>query len=277
MKKDNIREKLQHNRCEMQSTKKKNFRNISTLQIASKLSRGADRLLTDFLMIFLVMIFLYASFALWDTWRIYNEANIDKSILKYKPSLYADKEDDFLSLMELNPDVCAWLTIEDTHIDYPVVQGKDNVKYVNTDIYGKFSLSGNIFLDYRNSSDFTDSYSMIYGHHMDADVLFGELDHFMETEYFKEHPKGILYLPDNTYRIEIFACLQTDAYDAQIFNPGKLNKTKYDALLSRIKKISLQYRDVDIKTQKNILAMSTCSDTSTNARTVVLGYINKLK
>ena len=68
--------------------------------------------------------------------------------------------------MKLNKDVVGWITIFDTHISYPVVQGKDNQEYLNKDVFGKFSFSGSIFLDYRNACDFTDSYSIIYGHHM---------------------------------------------------------------------------------------------------------------
>ena len=53
--------------------------------------------------------------------------------------------------MKLNKDVVGWITIFDTHISYPVVQGKDNQEYLNKDVFGKFSFSGSIFLDYRNA------------------------------------------------------------------------------------------------------------------------------
>lgn len=47
--------------------------------------------------------------------------------------------------MAINKDVAGWITIDDTHIDYPVVQGKDDMEYINKDVYGEFSLSGSIF------------------------------------------------------------------------------------------------------------------------------------
>ena len=170
----------------------------SPLLLAARIVRGADRILTGLLIVLLTMILAYACFALWDTWRIYNGAGVDESLLQYKPELNADNGDSFEELMALNPDVCAWLSIEGTHIDYPVVQGTDNVTYVNTDVYGAFSLSGSIFLDYRNAPDFTDSYSLIYGHHMDGEVMFGELAYFLEQAYFEEYPTGFLYLPERT-------------------------------------------------------------------------------
>lgn len=249
----------------------------SWLQAAAGLARGADRVLTLFLKFFLVMLLLYACFSLWDTWRIYDEAGIDEELLKYKPSLDSDgSEASFAELRKINPDVCAWLTLEGTHIDYPVVQGTDNIKYVNTNVYGEFSLSGSIFLDYRNDRNFGDSYSLIYGHHMEGEVMFGELANFTGQEYFESHQTGVLYLPDCTYQIEIFSCLQTDAYDRQAFGPGALTGEEMDAFLMRLRESSLQYREIGVTGQDRILALSTCSDAATNARTLIFGRLREI-
>ena len=102
--------------------------------------------------------------------------------------------------MKLNKDVVGWITIFDTHISYPVVQGKDNQEYLNKDVFGKFSFSGSIFLDYRNACDFTDSYSIIYGHHMEYGAMFGDVVEFKNDDYFQEHKTGALFLLDDTYK-----------------------------------------------------------------------------
>ena len=70
-------------------------------------------------------------------------------------------------MQALNPDVCGWLTIDGTHIDYPLVQGATNMDYINRDVYGEFSLSGAVFLDSRSKADFSDGYSIVYAHHME--------------------------------------------------------------------------------------------------------------
>lgn len=246
------------------------------LQFAAKLARGADSLLTAALSLLLALILAFACFALWDTWRIYYDAGIDKRLLQYKPQLDGTDGAGFAELRALNPDVRAWLTLDDTHIDYPVVQGSDNIHYVNTDVYGEFSLSGSIFLDCRNAGDFTDAYSLIYGHHMEGQVMFGELASFLEPAYFNQHSSGTLYLPDRTCRIEIFACLQTDAYNAMVFNPGNLSQTEMEAFLDEIAASAAQYRDIGVTAQDHILALSTCSNASTNARTVVLGRLEEI-
>lgn len=247
------------------------------LQLAAKLARGADSLLTTALSLLLALMLAFACYALWDTWRIYYDAGIDDALLQYKPQLDGGENSaSFAELRALNPDVCAWLTLDDTHIDYPVVQGTDNIRYVNTDVYGEFSLSGSIFLDCRNAADFTDAYSLIYGHHMEGQVMFGELASFREAVYFDQHTAGTLYLPDRTCRIEIFACLQTDAYDARVFSPGDLSQTEMEAFLDEIAASAAQYRDIGVTAQDHILALSTCSNASTNARTVVLGRLEEI-
>ncbi|MBR1845920.1 MAG: class B sortase, partial [Oscillospiraceae bacterium] len=63
------------------------------------------------------------------------------------------------------------------------MQGETNGKYLNTDPYGEYSLSGSIFLDSRNAGDFSDSYSLVYGHHMADGMMFGALDAFFDEGY----------------------------------------------------------------------------------------------
>ena len=93
---------------------------------------------------FLILVmFLYGGYSLWDTARIYGNAAVGEELLKYKPT--SETEGEHLSLQELaliNPDTRGWLTIPDTHIDYPVLQGNDDMEYINKDVFGEFSLSG---------------------------------------------------------------------------------------------------------------------------------------
>ena len=59
---------------------------------------------------------------------------------------------DFDSLLQINSDVVGWIYIEDTAINYPIVLGEDNEKYVRTSVDGKYSYYGSIFMDYRKGS-----------------------------------------------------------------------------------------------------------------------------
>lgn len=105
---------------------------------------GADRLSSAFAL---------GCYVLWDSKQILQAADTNRYEV-YKPT--EDKSKSFEELQALNPEVIGWVTVDGTHIDYPVTQASDNDKYVNTDAEGKYSLAGSIFLDYRNQKDFTD-------------------------------------------------------------------------------------------------------------------------
>ena len=62
----------------------------------------------------------------------------------------------------MNPDVCGWLTLDHTKIDYPVVQGTDNFEYLEKDVLGNPSVAGSIFLDAKSDRNFHDFYTVIY-------------------------------------------------------------------------------------------------------------------
>jgi sortase B len=240
---------------------------------AAAIARGGDRILNCVIAVILVVALLYSGYGLWDTWQIYRGAGKNSELLKYKP----DSGDLSLSdLHELNPDVCAWLTVDGTNIDYPVVQGEDNLEYINQDVYGNFSLSGSVFLDSRNASDFSDYYSLIYAHHMAGKVMFGEIPEFLEEAYFQEHTTGTLYLlDDSSCQIEWFACISTDAYD-QVFNPTTYkSRTEKQELLDYLEESAVQYRDLGVTVRDRIIALSTCSEASTDGRVLLFGRVSK--
>ena len=177
--------------------------------------------------------------------------------------------------MKLNKDVVGWIKIFDTHISYPVVQGKDNQEYLNKDEFGEFSFSGSIFLDYRNACDFTDSYSIIYGHHMEYGAMFGDVVEFKNDDYFQEHKTGALFLLDDTYKITLFACVETQEFNNKIYNPIVQGKDNLDTLLKYIKDEAVQYRDISLNHDDKIIGLSTCAEAGTNERVVLFGRLDK--
>ena len=244
------------------------------LVLAAKAARTADRVLTLLTYIVLSLVIVYAFYAMWDNYQILNGAKADKSLLKFKPEISASGGGvSFSEILGVNRDVRAWLTLEDTGVDYPIVQGEDNFEYLNKDVFGNFALAGSLFLDSRNSGDFTDRYSLIYGHHMDANAMFGELDHFCEQNFFDTHQKGTLVLEHTAYDIDLFAAISADAFDEIVFDPTD-SAGNTEALLEFIRTQAVQYREPELPTDARILGLSTCSDASTNARIIVFGILN---
>ena len=89
----------------------------------------------------------------------------------------------------------AWLRIDGTHIDYPVMQANDNEWYLTRDYLGRNAVSGSVFLDFRNSADFDDGLSIVYGHRMNGDLMFSDVAKFADSGFFLSHRSGRLITP----------------------------------------------------------------------------------
>lgn len=168
----------------------------------------------------------------------------------------------------LSRDAVGWLILDDTGISYPVMQGENNTDYLNTDPYGRFSLAGSIFLDCRNSRDFSDQYSLLYGHHMANDAMFGALDHYYDEDYFRLHRQGILYAGDRKYELMVFALISCDANNSLIFDPGSKGK-----LIEFARKKALIFLEPE---EGRVIGMSTCRDQGTLKRTVLLASLKEI-
>src|SRR5699024_12632133 len=137
----------------------------------------------------ILLMLLYGGYSLWDTAMVFNGAFLSSDLLQFKPAAGdPDSNPTLAELQAINPDVVGWLTIDDTHIDYPVVIGETDMEYVNKDVYGDFSLSGSIFLDSDSARDISDAYTLVYGHHMDNGGMYGNGVEFVNVDYIEAHP-----------------------------------------------------------------------------------------
>lgn len=122
-----------------------------------------------------------------------------------------ESEIDFEELKEVNDQIVGWIRIENTCIDYPIVQDQDsNEKYLHCDFEGNESVYGTIFLDWDDEPDFSSQNNIIYGHHMRDGSMFKGITYFKDMEYWEEH-SITLYLPDREIDLTPLACLVTDS------------------------------------------------------------------
>lgn len=246
------------------------------MHTAAKLARAGDRLVSLLAAGLILLMLLYGGYSLWDTAMVFNGAFLSSDLLQFKPAAGdPDSNPTLAELQAINPDVLGWLTIDDTHIDYPVVIGETDMEYVNKDVYGDFALSGSIFLDSDNARDLSDAYTLVYGHHMDNGAMFGDVVEFVNTDYFESHPSGTLYLPDATYTIEIFACVQVDAFDSMIYDP-LAQDGDVSELLHYVDEIAVQSRYIGVQPTDKVIGLSTCAEAETNGRVVIFGRLDRM-
>lgn len=210
-------------------------------------------------------IMLIGIWQIYDNYYIYYNA-LDKSILCYKPD---PKDPDAQKDSPITDEMVGWITIDNTNIDYPVMQGSDNSHFLNTDPFGDYSLTGSIFLDSRSSPDFTDKFSLVYGHHMDYGKMFGALDDFLSETYLQEHRTGTLMVGRNAEKV----------YDIEVFSAFKVSgreKTVFDMEQDSITGFILDKSDLtEIDGGSRILGLSTCTDAGSISRIVVFCYIRE--
>ena len=233
---------------------------------------AADRLVRFLTGLLAALLILYSGYVLWDTFYLERTAFVSEDLLQYKPQPDAPEDPGFEELRAINPDLRAWLTLEDTHIDYPVVQGIDDMYYVNRDVYGKSSLSGSIYLSSANAPDFSDPYNLIYGHHMANGAMFGDIDRFAEPAFLAGHRSGLLILPERVYDLHLFACVETDAYEWLIYNASNRSAEDFPQLLDYMREHALSFEEPEEGFEK-LLALSTCSDATTNGRLVLFAFM----
>jgi sortase B len=182
-------------------------------------------------------------------------------------------EVDFASLQAINPDIVGWLYIEALDISYPVVQGTDNDYYLHRTFEGKDNFSGSIFVEYRNSGDFTDSNTIVYGHNMKNQSMFGKLKLLTEQQKYQESPYFWILTPDQDYRYQIFS-MQVTAADSDVYtlftNPGQ-EFVDYLYKMQDESEAALPLEE-EFTAESRIVTLSTCTSSETD-RFVVQGVL----
>lgn len=115
---------------------------------------------------------------------------------------------DWAALQSVSPDVVGWLTIPGV-LSYPLVQGADNDYYLNHTWDGQASAVGAVFLDARNSPDWSDANTILYGHRMGDGSMFHPLLDYKDPAFFSAHPHLYVAAPEGLRRYTVFAAWET--------------------------------------------------------------------
>ncbi len=167
-----------------------------------------------------------------------------------------------VDLSGVNPDYIGWIRIDGTNIDYPVVQGADNDKYINVTFSGEKNASGSIFMDYRFTDRFDGAFTVIYGHRMNDGSMFSDLNKYLESGYLDAHPEiTILTAEGETLSYTIFAARETDVSDPlfTLYSQDAEAMNEYMASLGAADGAN------------RYIALSTCTDGSDEERLLVVG------
>lgn len=175
---------------------------------------------------------------------------------------------DFSNLKEVNPDAVAWIMVDGTNVNYPVVQSGDNDYYLNHDIKKNLKASGWIFMDYRNSINLVDSNTIFYGHNLLNKTAFGSLSNVFEEKWFKNSNHYIVIRTENVrYVYQIFSCYYIDP-EIYYLQTNFYRDSDYQEFLNTLKSRSKFDFGLDVSANDKIITLSTCTDDNKGRKVV---------
>ena len=166
----------------------------------------------------------------------------------------------FEELKNKNSDTVAWIKVENTNIEFPVVKANDNNYYLTHNFNKENNKAGWIFADYKNKFDGTDKNIVIYGHNMRDKSMFGSLKDVIKEEWYNnEENKYITFVTENEYQTyQVFSVYQIEKENYYIQTDFKNNE--FEEFIKTIKQRSKKEFNVDVTSKDNILTLSTCAN-----------------
>lgn len=218
-----------------------------------------------------------------------NQALIDQAVVVLEPTAPQTGEEnpeqtqpageqapirvDFDILREQNPDIIGWIYSPDTPINYPIAQSEDNDYYLRRLTDGTRNTAGTIFVDFRNSADFSDRNTLVYGHNMKNDTMFGTLSEYDSQSYYESHRTLWLLTPEQSWKLEPIAGFVTRAdSDSYILFESREELTGYlEEALTR----SGFESEVDPEQTERIVTLSTCTYQGVDKRYILICAISE--
>lgn len=182
---------------------------------------------------------------------------------------------DFFAFREDYPEAVGWIYFEDDDISYPIMYSGDNEKYLHTAYDGTYLFAGAIFLDEESTTDFSDPHSLVYGHNMADESMFGKLRKYLcEQDYYENHQYFQIFNGEQILRYRIFAygLIPANSLIYWTFGP---NPTDMQALVDTIiseSRIKPEDSGMEVTPDDTIVTLSTCSGDE-NTRTVVCAVL----
>lgn len=235
--------------------------------------------------IFGIIIILLIGIMLISSYFIFKDKQEDKKqestfeelveIAEDKEQNTDEKKEDTINieeLYEINNDIIGWVKIEDTNINYPVMQTKDRPNYyLRKDFYKKYSQWGTPFLA-ENCDIQTSDNLIIYGHHINNSKMFGELEKYRNQEFYSHHKFIKFYTKDNLTEYEIISVFRTIANSEfkyyEFVNAN--DEREFETFITKCKELSFYNTENNAEFDDKLITLVTCDYSLKNGRLVVI-------
>lgn len=178
-------------------------------------------------------------------------------------------------LKKTNSDVVAWIMVDGTNVNYPIVQTSDNDFYLNHDIMKNLKGSGWTFMDFRNSIDMSDSNTIFYGHNLLNKTAFGSLSNVFTDDWFQNSNHYIVVVTElGKYIYQVFSCYYIDP-EVYYLQTNFIRESDYQEFLEKLSSRSNYDFSVSVTTNDKIITLSTCTDDNKGRKVVHAKLIKK--
>lgn len=241
------------------------------------------KLIIIFLIVF-VLIFCGVYFGIQIYNNHINETPTDTTVPTTVSEIQQKVENpiDFASLQAANSEIYAYIKIEDTNVDYPIVQSAtDDEFYLRHTAEDKsWSASGAVYTESVNTKTFNDRVTVIYGHNGYGDTFFTTLHRFEKEDFFNNHPYFYIYTPEKKLTYQVISAFKYD--DRHIMNSFNFADTvqflEFEQYLSNpssaLKNVRTQL-DNELDEDSKIVVLSTCITNQKSSRYLVCGVLVK--
>lgn len=188
---------------------------------------------------------------------------------------------DFTSLWETNTDICAWIYIPGTEVNYPVLRNAaatdpHDSYYLDHTVDRMSGLPGAIYIEPCNMGDFSDRNTVLYGHHMKNGSMFASLDQFQDNLFMDGHPYVYVVTPEQNMVYEVYAAIVYDnrhimgSYD---FESDSSYQAFLDSLVSNRNMADVFSDAVEVTTESRLITLSTCVKNQDENRLLVIASL----
>ena len=180
---------------------------------------------------------------------------------------------DFNSLEEQNSDTVAWIRINGTNINYPIVQSTNNDYYLHRDFNKEYSTCGWIFMDYKNTETMIDKNTVLYGHNIKSGIMFSELKNILNKKLGEDDIKIEIYTPTEKLEYVVFSAYLREPDDYAIKSNIVKESDQEKYINEMIRRSNNNYKWVPDKTDR-LLTLSTCDNSGQNRILIHSVYID---
>lgn len=175
---------------------------------------------------------------------------------------------DIAKLKEKNSDTVGWISVNNTNINYPFVQYKDNDYYLNHSFDKSYNEAGWVYMDYRNNKDFNNKNTILYAHSRTNNAMFGSLSKVFDNSWYQNKDNHIIRISTETENTlwQVFSIYKIPV-ESYYITTNFRNDSEYMKFLNTIHDRSIYNFNTNLVSSDKILTLSTCW--SDDVRTVV--------